>query len=95
MFPTTPFQIEDFQKDDLTITVQIEGREAVNISVKEYEKWLKESGHLDVFDDSFIPWAKMNPEAYWERSEFFTVQDLYEYILQSRDLVNEIMQEDL
>lgn len=89
MFPQALFQIEDFQKDDLTISVQIEGRGSINISVKDYEKWLNQTCRYD------MRWGKMNAEAYWERSEFFTVQDLYEYILQHHDLIHEIMQEDL
>jgi hypothetical protein len=82
MKPHNLFQIEDFQKDDLTIQVQIEGKGAIDIRVKDYEKWLKDTDRLTLFDYTGTAWASMNHDAYWARSEFFICDDLYMFIVQ-------------
>jgi hypothetical protein len=94
MKPHTLFEIEDFQRDDLTIQVQIEGRGAIDIPRPAYEKFLKDSGRLNIYDpeNPIKFWGQMNAELYWDcKSEFFIANDLYEYIIRNHDLVHEIL----
>jgi hypothetical protein len=91
MKPHTLFEIEDFQRDDLTIKVKIEGRgTTIDIGVKDYENWLKKTDRLSIFDHTGKIWAYMNPEAYWERSEFFLCDDIYMYIVSNFDFYERI-----
>lgn len=75
------FEIEDFEKDDLIIRVNITGKNPEDIQVKKYERWLKETGRLALYDHSGKVWASFTEDAYWDRSEFLIAEDLYVYLL--------------
>jgi hypothetical protein len=91
MKPHNLFQIEDFQKDDLTIQVQIDGKGTIDIRVKDFQKWLKDTGRLSLFDSTGEVWATINYSAYWHRSEFYICEDLYMFILQDAKTYDQIL----
>lgn len=73
------FNIDDYEKDHIDVSVSITNHKVLVIRLKEYHDWLRATKRISAIDEDVI--APATSTAYWNNKTTIEVtDDLYDYI---------------